>query len=87
MCVSCQKTNRTVSKKDNSRVCSYLYTELTNLDFQVLDLFKRTKESQYREVNATLRGWINNLNNDCPPYEDLSLIREFIEDEYPKYFT
>lgn len=86
MCLGCQKSN-SVNKRVKKSECGHLYTELSNLDLQILDLFKVTKDTSLIQVNKTLRNWINNLSNECPPSEDLKIIREYIEYEYPKHFT
>lgn len=86
MCLGCQKTNVSTKLRKKSE-CNHLYTELASLDLQILDLFKVTKDANLIETNKTLRTWISNLSNECPPIEDLKIIREYIEYEYPKHFT
>lgn len=86
MCLGCQKTTVSTKRVKKSE-CGYLFSELSNLDLQILDLFKVTKDSKLLETNKTLRSWITNLPNECPPSSDLEIIRDYIEDEYPKHFT
>lgn len=85
MCVTCQKSTKFTPMMKKSE-CGYLHTELSNLDLQILDMYKVSKDDNLIEVNKTLRAWITNLSRECPPSSDLNVIREFINNEYPKYF-
>jgi hypothetical protein len=85
MCLACQKSTKNTPMAKKSE-CGYLYTELTNLDLQILDMYKVNKDAQLLGVNKTLRTWITNLYKECPPSADLNVIREFIKDEYSKYY-
>ena len=85
MCLACQKSTASTPMKKKSE-CGYLFTELTNLDLQVLDLYKINKDANLLGVNKTLRSWITALNRECPPSDELNVVREFIRNEYPKYF-
>ena len=85
MCLTCQKSTKNTPMLKKSE-CGYLFTELTNLDLQVLDMFKVSKDENLIGVNKTLRTWISSLSRECPPGDELNIVREFIRDEYPKYY-
>lgn len=85
MCLACQKSTKSTPMRKKSE-CDYLFTELTNLDLKILDLYKANKDANLLGVNKTLRTWITNLSRECPPTDELNVIRYFIEDEYPKHF-
>ena len=86
MCVTC-RSSRVSNKIESKSNCKYLYTELVSLDLKVLDIYKLNKDSNLLGLNKTLRTWINNLRNECPPSEDLTTIREYIDNEHTKYFS
>lgn len=85
MCLACQKSTKNTPMLKKSE-CGYLFTEITNLDLQILDMYKVSKDANLLEVNRTLRTWITNLSRECPPSDELNTVREYINNEYPKYF-
>lgn len=84
MCVGCSTSRN--AKRIQKKECQYLYTELANLDLKTVDIYKKNKDIHVKEVNTILRAWIRDLKNQCPPSDELNIVRKFIEDEYPKYY-
>lgn len=85
MCVGCT-SNRNQKARRKEPECQYLFTELSNLDLKIIDMFKISKDNNFLPINKLLTGWIKNLTNECPPTDELNIVREYIENEYPKYF-
>lgn len=75
MCLKCKQSQKTYIHRSD---CMSMYSELVNLDLQVLDKFSKTKDTDLLLVNKQLRVWISNLSVQCPPLEELALVKTVI---------
>lgn len=78
------RTTSTV-KVDNS--CKEMYEELSNLDLVIIKILKDLKDNILVEANKKIRIWIRDLDKGCPDEYGFNTIKQYIENEYPKYNT
>lgn len=78
MCLACSKGRSTQVKS----VCINLHSKLVEMNMKAVTLYKTTKESNYLYANLQLSEWIRNLKKECPPEDDLNLIKLFLYGEH-----
>ena len=88
MCVTCRKNRNKAVLRSTSPVdnCTYLMTELINLRIKLTEIYHKSSDSNIPTSINTITKWTVHLNTECPPEDDINIIRTFVDNEYPKYF-
>lgn len=78
-------------KAPKGMACPEKYSELAILDRKVIALHKKFRFSQvgfrYAEAQKVIRGWISGLSTGCPDEDELKDYKQYINEEYSKYFN
>lgn len=64
--------------------CPELYEVLRSLDLRVINLMNVENDNILMETNRQLRLWMRNLNKYCPTEEEISTVRQFVENKENK---
>lgn len=79
------------SKKINNPECIGMYDQLSVLDRKIVALHNKFRFSQmgyrYAETQKIIRGMLIDLKNNCPEEDEFSAVRDFVNEEYSKYFN
>lgn len=88
MCVKCRKNKGKLVVTDNKKGtgCTHILSELTQLRIKLTEIYHKSNDNSIIPTINTIKEWANNVNDGCPPEDDLNIIRIYIENEYPKYF-
>lgn len=70
--------------------CSEMYDEIRLLEDKAYKLFRKfkytTEHDNYLQIQVKTRKWKVDLIDRCPDEAEYLPIKEFIEEEYAKYF-
>lgn len=66
--------------------CDITYEEIRDLDLKVLQILRKEKDDFLMQINRQLIYWFRNINNECPNLEEYNIIKQYVENEYTKYY-
>lgn len=78
-------------KKISNPDCIEMYDQLAILDRKAVALHNKFRYSQigyrFAETQKIIRGMLIDLKHNCPDEDEFEAVRDFINEEYSKYFS